>query len=125
METAEGDALIAAVLCLSTQSAVMPDGWLDFFTLNRGIVLMNMTRMKNHSTSIFPKLEFEPGTEGLNIPPDSVQEYSQASLDICKVFRGCLLLLRPHAQHQQEMQYFNHIWSIAEVLGTPRLQQGE
>ncbi|CAN8105433.1 unnamed protein product [Discula destructiva] len=123
MDTFEGDALIGAVLCLSTQSVVMPDGWRDFFTLNRGIVLMHMTCIKDHSKSIFTMLDHGNGTEGQTPPPDAIREYSQASLDIVKVFKGCLLLLRPHTRHQQELNYFNHLWSIAQVVGTERLPE--
>lgn len=125
MDTAEGDALIGAVICLSAQSAVMPDGWKDFFTLNRGIVLMHMTCIKDHSKSIFTMLNHSNGTEGQAIPTEPERETSQGVLTIFKVFRGGLLLLRPHARTQEEKQYLSHLWSISEVLGTPRLPEGK
>lgn len=125
METAEGDALIGAVICLSAQAALTPDGWNDFFTLNRGIVLMHTACIKDHSKSIFTMLDHGNGTEGETISPETRPEPSRAALAIFKVYRGCLLLLRPHIRTEDEMQYFNHLWSISEVLGTPRLPEGE
>lgn len=124
MDTAEGDALIGAVICLSAQSAVMADGWKDFFTLNRGIVLMHMTCIKDHSKSIFTMLDHGNGTEGQAVDPVSLRACSQGTLSIFKVYKGCLLLLRPHVQTQEEKQYLSHLWSIGEVLGTPRLPEG-
>lgn len=125
MDTAEGDALIGAVICLSSQAAVSVDGWVDFFTLNRGVVLMHTTCIKDPSKSIFTMVDHGNGTEGHNIPPEYLREPSPATRAILKVFKGCLLVLRPHIQTQEEMQYFNHLWSISEVLGTPRLPEGK
>lgn len=125
MDTAEGDALIGAVICLSAQAAVTPEGWNEFFTLNRGIVLMHMTCIKDPSKSIFTMLDHGNGTEGKDVPPEYLQEPSPATLSIFKVYKGCLLLLRPHVRTQEERQYFNHLWSISEVLGTARLPEGK
>lgn len=125
MDTAEGDALIGAVICLSAQAAVTPEGWNEFFTLNRGIVLMHMTCIKDPSKSIFTMLDHGNGTEGKDVPPEYLREPSPATLSIFKVYKGCLLLLRPHVRTQEERQYFNHLWSISEVLGTARLPEGK
>ncbi|KAJ4387442.1 hypothetical protein N0V93_008034 [Gnomoniopsis smithogilvyi] len=68
-------------------------------------------------------LDHGNGTEGQEIPSEYLREPSPATLAIFKVYKGCLLLLRPHVRTHEEMQYFNQLWSISEVLGTSRLPE--
>ncbi|CAI6087828.1 unnamed protein product [Clonostachys chloroleuca] len=98
----EADALLAAVLCLVSQSSLLPDldGMADYLTMSRGGSLIANSLIKEIATSLFRAHQ----EEHFEILSSMVQEQPK-NQSMITGFRASGLALRPLAANENERNY--------------------
>nr|UWK21993.1 hypothetical protein HRODM_g2 [Trichoderma rodmanii] len=98
---ADADALLAAVICLVTQSSLMPDSMIDYITTTRGGNLVATSIITNYEMSIFKyftPLEHDRSLERL------ICEQPR-NLEVIEGFHASALRLRPLCLKDTEVIY--------------------
>nr|UWK21981.1 hypothecical protein [Trichoderma margaretense] len=114
----DADALLAAVICLVTQSSLMPDSMIDYITTTRGGNLVATSIITNYEMSIFKyftPLEHDRSLERL------ICEQPR-NLEVIEGFHASALRLRPLCQKHTEVLYCESMIKCINKLRTSCLE---
>ncbi|KAL7952057.1 hypothetical protein V8C42DRAFT_306032 [Trichoderma barbatum] len=115
---ADQDALFAAVICLVTQSSLMPDSMVDYITTTRGGNLVASTIITDYEKSIFKyftPLEHDKSLERL------ICEQPR-NFEAIEGFQASALRLRPLCQRLTEVAYCESMLKAINNLRTSCLE---
>nr|UYO77202.1 Zn2Cys6 transcriptional regulator [Trichoderma crystalligenum] len=115
---ADADALLAAVLCLVTQSSLMPDSMIDYITTTRGGNLVATTIIKDFEMSIFKYFTAEEHDRSL----ERLICEQPKNFEVIEGFRSSVLQLKPLCQKPTEMAYCETMMKSITNLRTSCVQ---
>lgn len=111
---ADADALLAAIICLVTQSSLLPDSMVDYITTTRGGNLVATSMIANYEISIFKyftPMEHDRSLERL------ITEQPK-NFKVIEGFNSSALRLRPLCQKPTELIYCDCIIRCINNLRT-------
>ncbi|KAL7930751.1 hypothetical protein V8C35DRAFT_133459 [Trichoderma chlorosporum] len=115
---ADQDALLAAVICLVTQSSLMPDSMVDYITTTRGGNLVASTIITNYETSIFKY--FTPQEHDRSLEKLICEQ--PRNFEAIEGFHASALRLRPLCQKHTEVAYCESMIKCINNLRTSCLE---
>ncbi|KAL7784081.1 hypothetical protein V8C37DRAFT_396420 [Trichoderma ceciliae] len=115
---ADADALYAAVICLVTQSSLMPDSMIDYITTTRGGNLVATSIITNYEMSIFKY--FTPVEHDRSLEQLICEQ--PRDWEVIEGFHSSVLRLRPLCQKHTEVLYCESIIRCIDNLRTSCLE---
>nr|UWK20053.1 hypothetical protein TALBO_g2 [Trichoderma albolutescens] len=118
VKPADADALFAAVICLISQSALMPDSMIDYITTTRGGNLVATTIITNFEMSIFKN--FTPFEHDRSLERLICEQ--PRNFEVIEGFQSSALRLRPLCQKSTEIAYCDSMIKCINNLRTSCLE---
>jgi hypothetical protein len=115
---ADADALLAAVICLISQSSLMPDSMVDYITTTRGGNLVATSIITNYEMSIFKR--FTPVEHDRSL--ERLISEQPKSFEVIEGFQSSVLRLRPLCEKQTEIIYCESMIRCINSLRTSCLE---
>lgn len=111
---ADADALLAAIICLITQSSLLPDSMVDYITTTRGGNLVATSMITNYEKSIFKY--FTPAEHDRSL--ERLITEQPRNFEVIEGFHSSALRLKPLCQTPTELIYCESIIKCMEKLRT-------
>lgn len=111
---ADADALLAAIICLVTQSSLLPDSMVDYITTTRGGNLVATSMITNYEKSIFKY--FTPVEHDRSL--ERLITEQPKNFEVIEGFHSSALKLKPLCQKPTELIYCDSIVKCMENLRT-------
>jgi len=111
---ADADALFAAIICLITQSSLLPDSMVDYITTTRGGNLVATSMITNYENSIFKY--FTPVEHDRSL--ERLITEQPKNFHVIDGFQSSALSLRPLCKKSTELIYCESIIRCVNNLRT-------
>ncbi|KAK2616850.1 hypothetical protein QQS21_000228 [Conoideocrella luteorostrata] len=112
------DALFAAVICLATQTSLLPDGMTEYLTITRAGALVWAFVIPCHESSLFISFTNESHDQALS----HIVSEEPKNFQIPNEFLASVNKVKPLCEKPYELQYFQCILNAIEALRVSSLE---
>lgn len=107
------DALFAAIMCLATQTTLLPDGMIEYMIITRAGALVWAFFLPGHAGSLFHSWTHESHFRAIN----SIVNDEPKDFQLVDDFRASVMKLKPLCDRKpRESYYFKHLQDAVEAI---------